>query len=369
MKNLMPDSRREKIVAELRSSGMLRATDLAERLGVAPVTIRRDIRQLTEEGVLRRVHGGAELSEGAKPDDSAPVPVSGAGARFGILVPTLEYYWPEVIQGAKMEAERRGAQLVLRGSSYESTSDRMQVTRLLNEGVDGLILAPDVTLESTASLLSWLADAGVPTVLVERQTRLSNSPVPIESVTTDHEVGAMLAVHHLTDLGHRTLGFMASSRSPHRVEITEGWRSAMRGLGLTDDLVFPLDFTPGSTKADDAAIVEAALDTALAAGVSALVVHADREAMTLAQLAQLRGLSLPDDVSVIAYDDEVAELFTPPLTAIRPSRFDVGAGAVQLLADRLQNPHRCEHRLLITPQLNVRTSTGPYGAGGAGTGA
>ena len=116
---------------------------------------------------------------------------------------------------------------------------------------------------------------------------------------------------------------------------------------------------PPRTSPDFSAVVDAALDSALSTGVTALVVHSDPEAMAFVDLALNRGISVPDDLSVIAYDDEVAELFTPALTAVSPPRGGVGQAAVDLLARRLEDPNRPVHRVVLSPTLNVRGSTAP----------
>ena len=81
--------------------------------------------------------------------------------------------------------------------------------------------------------------------------------------------------------------------------------------------------------------------------------------MAFVDLALNRGISVPDDLSVIAYDDEVAQLFTPALTAVSPPREAVGEAAVDLLVKRLADPSRPVHRVVLSPRLNVRGSTAP----------
>ena len=68
--------------------------------------------------------------------------------------------------------------------------------------------------------------------------------------------------------------------------------------------------------------------------------HADAEAIALVQRCEERHLSVPGDLSIVAYDDEVAGLFSPPLTAVRPPRRSIGRAAVRLVADRLADPDR-----------------------------
>lgn len=93
--------------------------------------------------------------------------------------------------------------------------------------------------------------------------------------------------------------------------------------------------------------------------ITALVVHSDPEAMAFVDLALNRGISVPGDLSVIAYDDEVAQLFTPALTAVSPPRGAVGRAAIDLVARRIDDPSRPVHRVTLNPTLNVRGSTAP----------
>jgi DNA-binding LacI/PurR family transcriptional regulator len=95
----------------------------------------------------------------------------------------------------------------------------------------------------------------------------------------------------------------------------------------------------------------------VATGTAAVLVHADAEAIALVQRCEERGLSVPGDLSVVAYDDEVAGLFSPALTAVRPPRRSIGRAAVRLVADRLADRSRPAHRVVISPALRIRQST------------
>lgn len=355
--NQLPESRRTQILDELRLHGMLRVTELSRMLGVAPVTVRRDINQLAQEGVLRRVHGGAAIDREDEAAETTGSDVAHEAQPFpaiGMLVPSLDYYWPEIIQGAQEEARERRVRLMLRGTSYESTDDRAQVTHLINSGVGGLILAPDVTTEATADLLDWLQEMEVPFVLVERETHLSGSHEPVESVVTDHVSGAGAAVRHLAGMGHSRVGLVTSLGSPHSREIRRGWQEASAGAGLDPDV-------PDLSIAREGAFgfeptVADVVRQCLAADCTAVLVHADREAIAIVQHCQKQGVRIPEDLSVVAYDDEVAGLFSPALTAVRPPRNSIGRAVVGLMAERLREPRRPTHRVVISPKLSVRDS-------------
>jgi DNA-binding LacI/PurR family transcriptional regulator len=204
--------------------------------------------------------------------------------------------------------------------------------------------------------MSWLADCPVPSVLVERDAVPGAGGIPRESVTTDHALGALLAARHLATLGHRKVGLILSRHSPTSRKIAGGWQTACEELALTPADHFEQTL-PDRTSPDFSDVVNATLDSALATGVTALLVHSDPEAMAFVDLALTRGISVPDDLSIIAYDDEVAQLFTPALTAVSPPRASVGEAAVELLARRIAEPDRPVHRVQLSPRLNVRAST------------
>jgi DNA-binding LacI/PurR family transcriptional regulator len=137
-----------------------------------------------------------------------------------------------------------------------------------------------------------------------------------------------------------------------------GFDRVCQELGLEPDGC-PSSLIPDTRTIGFATAAEDVIDETIAQGVTGLLVHSDREAMALVQHLELRGLRVPGDISVIAYDDEVAEMFTPALTAIRPARGALGKAGVDLLVNRLLNPDRAVHRVVISPRLHIRESSAP----------
>jgi len=358
--------RRTHVLDALSRDGVVRVSELMDELGVAPVTLRRDLAQMEREGLLVRVHGGAVPAgkdvtgrtgapDGVKPGDGAPA-IPGS---IAVLVPSLNYYWPGVIRGMELEAEKNGMRVLLRGASYELQDERPVLERLvLRDDVLGVIVAPNTETIHAQDVIQWLADCGTPSVLVERDGLLLPGGTPVESVATDHALGAKLAARHLASLGHRRVGLMLSRFSPTSRKIAAGWEAACSELGLT-----PTDHVeqmlPDRRSPEFSDAVDATLEMALRTGITGLLVHSDPEAMAFVDLALTRGISIPDDLSIIAYDDEVAQLFTPALTAVSPPRAAVGETAVELLLKRIADPARPVHRVTLSPSLNVRGSTAP----------
>lgn len=369
---LLPVQRRESVLAELRARGTLRVAEIARALGVSTVTMRRDVARLAEEGVIERVHGGIRLPRsGAAPTQSAlAVPAledSGQPAAaeeadlspVGMVVPSLDYYWPQIIRGARDAAPDVGVRIVLRGSSYDDVDDlRRQTNWLLDTvGIRGLLIAPPTGGAAAAELIDWLTALPIPVTLVERTATYGPFHEHVESVTTDHAFGAGLAVRHLAAEGHRRVGLLASATSPHAAAVRRGWRATAQEIGLeldgTPDVLTPDHRVPGWTER-----LDAFLDACRASGTRALLVHSDREAISLVGRCQERGIEVPRDLAVVAYDDEVAGLADPALTAVRPAKPELGRTAVELLAQRMQaDADRPAHRVQISPRLIIRDSS------------
>lgn len=367
---LLPVQRRENVLAELRARGTLRVADIARALGVSTVTVRRDVAQLAAEGAIERVHGGIRLPRGSAataPMTERAVEDSGTPAEpdeadlppVGMVVPSLDYYWPQVIRGARDAAPDAGVRIVLRGSSYDDVDDLRRQTNWLLEtvGIRGLLIAPPTSGEAAAELIAWLAALPIPVTFVERAAVHGPYHEHVESVTTDHFFGAGLAVRHLAAEGHRRVGLLASATSPHVSAVRRGWRETAEEIGLeldgTPDLVTPDHRDPGWNER-----LDAFLDDCRSSGTRALLVHSDREAISLVGRCQERGIQVPRDLAVVAYDDEVAGLADPALTAVRPAKPELGRTAVELLAKRMQGPaDRPVHRVRISPRLVVRYSS------------
>ncbi|GAA0922688.1 substrate-binding domain-containing protein [Virgisporangium aurantiacum] len=351
--------RQQRLMEELRRLGAVRVRDLAPLLGVSELTVRRDLTALAERNLLTKVHGGATLPTRLAPPRRPTV----APTRFtiGMVVPSLDYYWPPIVTGARAAAGALGVHIQLRGSSYDPDEDRRQITRLIDAGqVQGLLLAPSVTEDG--ELAGWIADLPVPTVLVERQApRWTVTRRHLEWVRSDHALGIEMAVRHLHQHGHRRMGLVLSRGSPTSEHLATGWELACKDLGVPADLV--VRESVGLDVPGHRAIIGSIVDRCRASGTTALIVHSDPDAMSVAQFCHERGIDVPDDLALVSYDDEVAHLAEPALTAVRPPKSHVGRVAVELMVSRLiEGNRRPAQRVLVTPELMIRGSSIPHRA-------
>ncbi|WP_380282611.1 substrate-binding domain-containing protein [Kitasatospora purpeofusca] len=348
------DDRRARILDTVRGLGTVRVVDLAERLGLPAVTVRRDVATLADAGLLRRTHGS--VSSGDAAAAAAPAPARPAEApTLGLLVPAVVQYFDEVITGARTAAAEAGVHLVLGISSYEASADRVQVDQLLASGVQGLLLAPNWTAADRPEDHAWVAELPVPAVLLERRPAPGSPAAALDAVGSDHRHGVLLALRHLAALGHRRVALAARTDTWTAHQVRLGYAEACRTLDLPAEPV--IDVRTPAAGVDG---VAHRLAEAVADGVGAALVHNDQDALQLLPLLRARGVRVPEDLALVAYDDVFAALGAPPLTAVAPPKRAVGAAAVDLLARRLATtgPALPVHHLDLLPTLTVRESSG-----------
>lgn len=162
----------------------------------------------------------------------------------------------------------------------------------------------------------------------------SFEPGPGFALTMDDERAARLATEHLAQLGHRRIGFIAGSPeyqlSAHRVE---GWRGAMAAAGLaTGGLLAEGDFSHASGRRAAAQLLDPSEPA------TAIIASSDQMALAAAELGRERGMRVPDDLSLISFDDTPIVRFThPPLTAIVQPIAEVAARATELIIQSHSN--------------------------------
>ncbi|MCT2591557.1 substrate-binding domain-containing protein [Streptomyces sp. N2-109] len=371
MTDMLVAQRRERLISELEASGGLKVTSLAARLGVSRATVRRDLVDLETEGLVTRVRGGAMVAtprtEGQQAQPRQAVEPSGAlsqaappedGCVLGLLVPSATYYYPRVVAGVQAVAAARGARVVISLSHYAQDNEAERLEELGASGASGLLVASPGGHTLPPETYDQLRATGLPFVLMERQP--DDPFAPCEFVATDHQQGAFAAVRHFVELGHESVALFTNG-SPTAALLREGYEAAVRRLDLAPggpvlDSGRP---TLGSTEA--ARYYDRFIEECLAEHTKAALVHSDHDAIELMRRLRLRGLRTPEDLALIAYDDEIASLADVPLTAMAPPKHELGEQAARMLLDRLGAPDPQAvpvRQLLLQPCLNIRSSCG-----------
>ncbi|KJK42648.1 GntR family transcriptional regulator [Lentzea aerocolonigenes] len=329
--------------------------ELATTLSVSINTIRRAVGQLVHEQIVLRRQGAGTFVR------SETAPITGRPL-VGVLVPSTTYYYPRVIDGLQRVLRGAGVGVVLVCSKYDLDVERDELRTMLETGVQGLLLVPSLHLmDDPQSYVDSLRDLPVPYVLAERRPPVPEPDDPTTYVGTEHAGGVCKAVRHLKSLGHQRIGFLGRVSTGTSAQVADGFEQAVKLLDV--------DAAATSCKLLwQAQEISAYARRCAESGVTAVFCHGDRDAAALIVAARRLGLSVPDDLAVVAYDDEVAEVGDIPLTAVSPPKTEVGALAAQLLLQRIDGGRNVpSQQVLIQPRLVVRASCGALATQKAGT--
>lgn len=321
--------------------------ELSRAHGVGVNTVRRAVDALSQEGLLQRRQGSGTFVLALPP----------SAQRFvGVLVPSTAYFFPKVIDGIERVMSAAGVRILLSSSDYDPELESQQLQQLLEAGVDGLLLVPNLHMvDDPQRHVERLRSLPVPYVLVERRPP---APAPDDAtayVCSNHAGGAYAAVRHLSELGHRRIGHLGRERTGSAEPVAEAFHRAVEEFALErvpEAVVRREEWTSGQL-ADYARLCREQEIT----GVFCL---GDRDAAGLLPHLRRLGAEVPRDVSVVAYDDEVADIGEIPLTAVAPPKSEVGALAAELLLRRLeQGPAIAVPQVRLQPRLILRASTAP----------
>jgi DNA-binding LacI/PurR family transcriptional regulator len=287
----------------------------------------------------------AEL--GYRPNAIARSLKTGAARAVCLAVPdiTNPFFGP-ILRGAGRAAAEAGYAVALVDSEDTDTWEHATVQTLRGAGtVDGFLLfsgRPPVREK----------DVGEPIVLVECEVR------GFSSVRLDGQGGAAAAVEHLLALGHRRIGHLAAASTWKQLfQLRDrGRREALGAVGLDPDAQ-PVEHTAFPLAAAHAA-GRRLLDRP--DRPTAVICDDDRLAAGLYLAARERGLRIPEDLSVVGFDDlELALVLEPALTSLRVDAEHLGATAFGLLAERIADPAARARRLVQPVTFVERASTAP----------
>lgn len=321
--------------------------DVAAAAGVSKSTVSRILDERlprSESATAQRVRQvAAEL--GYVRDPSAASLRRGTTMTIGVVVPRLTDTVMAMLYEALAHAgQRSGHFTIVATTGDEPDAERSAVEALLQRRVDGVILS---TARLGDDFPSQLAARGVPCVLALRTDGHSLASVG------DDRLGGYLATRHLLDLGHRRIGLIAgpgyASSARGRVE---GYRQAMVEAGIDVDPGWVVESTFGIDSGADATRTLMRLDLR----PTAVFAVNDNTAIGALSAFENLGLSVPEDVSLIGYNDiPIVSHLPTPLTSMRVPFDQIASAALELL---ISGPQGKQDRIRVaSPTLIPRRST------------
>ncbi|MFT5195511.1 MAG: LacI family transcriptional regulator [Cellvibrionaceae bacterium] len=277
-----------------------------------------------------------------------------AGGRsnvIGLLVFDLENsYFTEVVRGIDAEVSALNYDMMISTTHQRREREKTYIGQLASGMVDGLIIMLPQEIESW---LAQLQQRNVPYVLIDHESGSGQGHI----IRTANRRGAIAATNHLLDLGHTKIGLITGTPSVQSGrERIEGFRQALaeRVISADESLIQQGDFDEKSGRACGLKLLQ------MADRPTAIFALNDAMALGVYEAAESLGLSIPEDLSVMGFDDiPEAKYIRPQLTTVRQPQREIGRTATRLLVDLIENPGRELETITLETELIVRKSTAP----------
>jgi LacI family transcriptional regulator, galactose operon repressor len=318
--------------------------DIARECGVDAATVSRSlsgvygVHKTTREKVLTVA---ARLNY--RPNRLARSLVTGKSKSLAMIISDIRNpFFAELTRGAEDAAYEAGYELVLCNSDLNPSKESRYVHSLLEKRVEGTVMNSVAGLSLVEQ--EELSRSGVPVVLLNRPS----SSARIRSFSTvlaDNYAGGLLAGRYLIDLGHCVIGHLTGSIQHGNLrERTKGFRKALEETKaqITSIIIHGQHNSEGGYRMMKKLLLERS-------GLTAVFTANDAMAFGAMRAIFESGLRVPEDISVIGFDNvEFAGIFRPLLTTIHQPTYEMGRAAVEILLRQAEHPDAStpEHRLM-----------------------
>lgn len=325
--------------------------DLAEAAGVSVTTVSQILNGKGERFSIetrQRVH---QLQEdlGYVPDFNARNLIMKSAQTIGVLVPNLgNPFFSMFIRGVQQTSRERHFIPLIFGANHDEQLESYYLQELIKRAVDGLIIASaSITGEAIDNILK---KNGIPYLLIDQ-----NGGPSVDRIRVDDEQGGQLAARHLLTLGHQRIVVVMPEHPTQNLRIRlAGFKAQLvdQQIPLVDSAVITSPMTKLGGYQATAAV--------LAQHPTAVFAINDETALGLMRGLHEQGVRVPDDISVLGYDDiDLDEYVVPKLTTIHQPVVTMGQQATELLINRVQNQRQPAQMVDLPVVLKQRESTGP----------
>ncbi|MDQ4215178.1 LacI family DNA-binding transcriptional regulator [Microbacterium capsulatum] len=329
---------------------MVSISDVARHAGVSPTTVSHALsgkRRVSDELRDKVLNAMAELDY--VPTRAAQNLALGRSGILAIIVPDIAIeYFAELAKSVEREAVERGYNLMLATTGFDAEREARYLEMIASRAVDGIVYASGASLGITArASLSH----GLPVVMVDEELE----GVELRTVISDNEEGGRLVAEHLLALGHRRVLEIQGAPLPvTSVNRSRGF--AQPWIAAGGEIVT----TSGDYTADGGrAAVERYLPEMRERGMTAVFAHNDLMALGALDALRSHGIGVPDEVSVVGFDDMSSGHYSVPrLTTVRQDVDALGRLAAQAVLDAVEAKEPiAPERTVLPVTLIVRSST------------
>lgn len=332
--------------------------ELASMHQVSVITSKKTLDELEKDGYIYRIKGsGSFVTDERQPDKSnqlniiAMVLPLGSNTGGGM----------ELFYSVEMIAKSNGYYVSVENTHHSRQKEREIILSLLRDNIRGIIYYPSYSSENF-ELIKKLAIEHYPIVIIDK----SIHDIEIDTVLCDNYKASYEMTKYLISCGHRDIAFVCEGYVDEYSSIRErflGYSDALAdaGIPLNIDLIMHpnagyLQNTEKITRAHFCKDVVEKIQSNRA--ITAVQVASDADAVELIGQCTKKGINVPDDVSIVGFDDlDVATYITPPLSTVKQNFKLIGQNAAELVFKRLADREKKAEKILVPAELIVRKSS------------
>jgi GntR family transcriptional regulator of arabinose operon len=326
--------------------------ELAERYGISRASVRESIAELINSGFLFRTVGRGTFVSQEIPNLDTPVRSTQEPHNVAFVINDNIFHFVQtgynkILAGVQEFCAEQGWRLTFKAVGEGSGNPALNSLR--NKGklrLDGCVVVGGVRRQT----MDILHEEGIPTVLVDMLIR--DEATDGIAVTIDYAAGARMAIQHLYQLGHRSIGYIGFPGS----EKYRGYWGSLEKLSIRYDprhveFLQLLDLQPGILAGFQA------MQHMLRGGAlpTSILVTNDFVALGVLEALAVAGVSVPDQISVVGFDD-LGQKTSPPLTTVSVDLEEVGRSAAKALRRKMTG-ETMNYHIVVPVDLMVRGST------------
>jgi DNA-binding LacI/PurR family transcriptional regulator len=325
--------------------------DIADKVGVSPATVSRALRgmhHVNEKTRAKIVSAAMELNYPLR-SDLIPRELAQRTNRIGVIAPYISrWYFAEAINGIEQSLREAGMDLLLYNFSQVDARQRIFQHKQLRGKVDALIV---ISMPPTDEEFTSLLSLGIPI------TTIGFIHDGCTSVAIDDVAGGRVATQHLTDLGHRKIAVLSGQReTAYNFDVSDnrnkGYVDALNAVGVEWDSELEIrgDFNIYTAEiATESFLRRKKLPTAI-------FCHSDEMAFGAMKAIRNKGMRVPEDISVIGFDDHQIAQYVGLTTVSQPPQFEGQVAAASAIAE-VTNPLIEKKNIVVPLNLVVRETT------------
>lgn len=328
--------------------------DIAEELNLSVNAVSRALRNMSDIGpeTTKLVQETAQRL-GYRKNLAASYLKTAKSMMLGIIVPDIcNPVFSYMYKSLEKKCIEKNYTLMLGNSNENFKQEALMIENMVAHGVDGIFIVPS---KESQTRYSFLEQANIPYVLLQRKNALDKT----NFVQSNDYVGGYLAAEHLYSLGHREfLLVFTNMKISSAHERYNGFIAYLKKKGLSEKNVQLLECD--STRAGGCEVTKGWLKAQDIKALSATAIFCFSDYIAYGVYSALfeYGLNVPQDVSVIGYDNnEYSGIIHPKLTTVDILPYDIGKHSAKLMLDLIKNESKEANGIVISPRLIVRSST------------